>query len=184
MAISAAPEVLAPAVSSAVSCNAMGQARVEISDSNPCQKWVLNRSQYRGLVFNRGSPVSVAGGGSIVSTEARRTSCGPNESSAGSGHGYTRAGPSVEVHNYPNRGTPTWLPDKYPGSQNFSDPEEWDFAGLYQIIKLPVGQATGDIKLLVALAAGKGFVPVGGTCSGGKPSVLLMAGAVLFICWG
>ncbi|KAG5553062.1 hypothetical protein RHGRI_011052 [Rhododendron griersonianum] len=52
MAISDAPEVLAPAVSSAVSCNAMGQARVEISDSNPCQKWVLNRSQYRGLVFN------------------------------------------------------------------------------------------------------------------------------------
>ncbi|KAG5565771.1 hypothetical protein RHGRI_001629 [Rhododendron griersonianum] len=117
MAISAAPEVLAPAVSSAVSCNAMGQARVEISDSNPCQKWVLNRSQYRGLVFNRGSPVSVAGGGSII-------------------------------------------------------------------IKLPMGQATGDIKLLVALAAGKGFVPVGGTCSSGKPSVLLMAGAVLFICWG
>ncbi|KAG5544405.1 hypothetical protein RHGRI_016980 [Rhododendron griersonianum] len=28
------------------------------------------------------------------------------------------------------------------------------------------------------------IVPVGGTCSGGKPSVLLMAGAVLFICWG
>ncbi|KAG5513050.1 hypothetical protein RHGRI_038540 [Rhododendron griersonianum] len=114
MAISAAPEVLAPAVSSMVSCNAMGQARVEISDSNPCQKWVLNRSQYRGLV----AVVLISG--------VRRL----------------------------------------------------------EIIKLPVGQATGDIKLLVALAAGKGFVPVGGTCSGGKPSVLLMAGAVLFICWG
>ncbi|KAG5562107.1 hypothetical protein RHGRI_004979 [Rhododendron griersonianum] len=62
------------------------------------------------------------------------------------------------------------------------------FAGSSQIIKLLVGQATGDIKLPVALAAGGSccrqrvssqiisIVPVGGTCSGSKPSVLLMAG--------
>ncbi|KAG5565767.1 hypothetical protein RHGRI_001625 [Rhododendron griersonianum] len=105
-------------------------------------------------------------------------------SSAGSGHGYTRAGPSVEVHNYPNRGTPTWLPDKYPGSQNFqiqksgSSPDHLKSSSC-RWVKLP---ETSSCRWLLLPA--KGLVPVGGTCSGGKPSVLLMAGAVLFICWG